>query len=311
MVINLPPGAAVSVTRDAASSSVGSPAAARESSRIAKRTFDELYGTPVPTQQLVGLHHGVHYGVAALQKNLEAMWPTEGDGHRDDDGDVDVCLCHCAKEVDFAAVLPGERDEASDAEPDDYADESDMDDDEVAAEAPLLWTENVTPRPAVLHPSTLSCFYSERELGVLKEAFEILNGDVGEPDLVTTQGNTWAIEAREKEEGEREAKRCRTEGAAERINVEAADSQDVDMKDAKTSQETPEGTKPQSTVSKCSQYTPWSFVSDEEPVEVRTPLPPSPHPDYEDCVFDPAQSPTGGNRSENDSDGSRGIWIPM
>lgn len=136
MVINLPPGAAVSVTRDAASSSVGSPAAVRESSRLAKRTFDELYGSSVPTQQLVGMHHGVHYGVAALQKNLEAMWPTEGDGHRDDDGDVDVCLCHCAKEVDFAAVLPGEREEASDAEPDDYADESDMDDDEVAADHP-------------------------------------------------------------------------------------------------------------------------------------------------------------------------------
>lgn len=72
MVINLPPGAAVSVTRNDSSIPDNTPfESERPSSRIAKRTFDDLFGGSVRTLHPVGALHGVDRGVSALGENLE------------------------------------------------------------------------------------------------------------------------------------------------------------------------------------------------------------------------------------------------
>lgn len=328
MVVNLPPGAAVTVTRDNAPSLSALPE--RTSSRVAKRTFDTTFGGSIFTPQLACADPAV----SAVREDLEAMWPAE-----DTEGSEteDTCLCLCAKEVDPSYLTTG-IDEGSDAEPDDYADESDVDEAELDAETAAVWSTFMDARPGILHKSTMSCFYSERELGVIKEAFEILTGVIGEPDLCQVEGNRWALEAKEKEEEGREAKKRKTEeGPAvpdTEANIEAPPPQDVQMQDveapvgdsaaassvapvappAKEDQsQDPKATAqdaaaetatPQSTTSQkslASQFSPWTFVSDEEKPKKapeRKLLPPTdPWTDDED---------DGGSGS-----GSEGSWIPQ
>lgn len=137
----------------------------------------------------------------------------------------DACLCPCSKEVH--PLPPG-----SEAGEQDSHAEDDGEDEEVHEDAAMLDDSETMARPAVFHASTLSCFYSKRELSTPMDAFEILNGDLGEPDLVKMERNRWAIEAREAKEmeEEREAKRRKTENA----KVEVPAALDVAMKDAGT-----------------------------------------------------------------------------
>lgn len=329
MVVNLPPGAAVTVTRDNAPSHSSLPE--RTSSRVAKRTFDATFGGSIFTPQLACADPAI----SAVREDLEAMWPagdTEGSGGSDAE---DTCLCLCAKEVDPSYLTTGV-DEASDAEPDDYSDESDVDDAELDAETAAVQSMFMDARPGIMHKSTLSCFYSERELGVIKEAFEILTGVIGEQDLCKVEGYPWAVlEAKGEEDEEREAKKPKTEeGAAApdtKAKTEAPPAQDVQMQDVEapagdsaavssvapvalpqqegqsqdpkaTAQATAKTATPQSTTSQkslASQFSPWTFASDEEKPK-KTP----------ERKLLPPTEPFADDEGDEES-GSEGSWIPQ